>query len=78
MNNINETKKIIPYKTSTGLEIGKFYERKEIGCCSRDMDLIQFAFIKDPLESKFYWGEAMFNAIVVFCFIAIVYLLIVD
>jgi hypothetical protein len=39
--------KITPYRTRTGIEIGKFYEPKQIQEFSRDMELLQESLLTD-------------------------------
>lgn len=43
------THKIPPYKTSAGVEIGKFYTPAPRKVFSRDEERIQRAFLSDPL-----------------------------
>lgn len=75
MNNDSEIKKVIPYRTSTGLEIGKFYEPKDFGERNRDMDIIQLAFIKNPSEDKYDWAVSIFYGAIFVCFLITMYLL---
>lgn len=45
-------KNITPYKTKSGLEIGKHYQPPKVGETNYDMDLIQNAFLSDPHEVR--------------------------
>jgi hypothetical protein len=45
-------KNITPYKTKSGLEIGKHYQPKKNSDTNYDMDLIQNAFLSDPAETR--------------------------
>jgi len=45
-------KNITPYKTKSGLEIGKHYQPPKVGDTNYDMDLIQDAFLSDPYEKR--------------------------
>ena len=47
-----QSRKITPYRTSTGLEIGQFYERRQIIEPFHDMELLQEALLIDPTEMK--------------------------
>ena len=40
-------KKVTPYRTRTGIEIGKFYEPKQVHEFSRDMELLQESLLTD-------------------------------
>lgn len=39
--------KITPYKTKTGIQIGRFYERRQQVEMSYDMELLQVALLND-------------------------------
>ena len=39
--------KVTPYTTSTGIEIGKFYERRQFPEFSVDAELLQSAYLED-------------------------------
>jgi len=41
-----------PYKTKSGLEIGKHYQPPKNSDTNYDMDLIQNAFLSDPYEVR--------------------------
>jgi hypothetical protein len=45
-------KNITPYKTKSGLEIGKHYQPTKTEDTNYDMDLIQHAFLSDPKELR--------------------------
>jgi hypothetical protein len=51
-------KTITPYKTKSGLEIGKHYQPPKNSDTNYDMDLIQNAFLSDPSEIR---RERIFN-----------------
>lgn len=48
-------KKITPYRTSTGIMIGQFYERRQSIEYSPDMELIQVALINDQAFLRRFW-----------------------
>jgi len=48
-------KKITPYRTSTGIMIGQFYERRQPMEHTRDMGLIQVALISDQNFLRKFW-----------------------
>jgi uncharacterized membrane protein len=50
--------KITPYKTRTGIEIGRFYERRQQFNYSYDMELLQLALLN---ESTFLRKEKLKN-----------------
>lgn len=47
--------KITPYRTSTGILIGKFYEEKEPMEYCQDMERIQVALIYEPEFLRKFW-----------------------
>jgi hypothetical protein len=53
-------KNITPYKTKSGLEIGKHYQPPKTEDTNYDMDLIQHAFLSDHKEIR---RERIFNAV---------------
>ena len=53
-------KNITPYKTKSGLEIGKHYQPPKFSDTNYDMDLIQNAFLCDPNAIR---RERIFNAL---------------
>ena len=48
-------KKITPYRTSTGILIGQFYERRQSMEYSPDMELVQIALINDQDFLRRFW-----------------------
>lgn len=48
-------KKITPYRTSTGIMIGQFYERRQSIEYSPDMELVQIALINDQDFLRRFW-----------------------
>ena len=44
--------KVVPYTTSTGLQIGCHYEEKVLYPMSRDMELLQSALLNKPTLSS--------------------------
>jgi len=51
----DKEKKITPYRTSTGIMIGQFYERRQPMEYTRDMGLIQVALISDQNFLRKFW-----------------------
>ena len=47
--------KITPYRTSTGIMIGQFYERRQPIEYSPDMELVQVALINDQSFLRRFW-----------------------
>lgn len=47
-----EKPKITPYRTSTGIQIGQFYERRQVTDHSHDMELLQKALLANPDEIR--------------------------
>ena len=47
--------KITPYRTSTGIMIGQFYERRQPMEYSPDMELVQVALINDQSFLRRFW-----------------------
>ena len=47
--------KITPYRTSTGIMIGQFYERRQSIEYSPDMELVQVALINDQDFLRKFW-----------------------
>jgi hypothetical protein len=64
-------KNITPYKTKSGLEIGKHYQPTKTEDTNYDMDLIQDAFLSDPYEKRrekiFTYLYFAITAIAAFC-----------
>lgn len=59
-------KKITPYRTSTGIMIGQFYERRQPIEYSPDMELIQIALINDQgFLRRFWYKNITYFAIVI-------------
>lgn len=50
-----DEKKITPYRTSTGIMIGQFYERRQPIEYSPDMELVQVALINDQNFLRRFW-----------------------
>lgn len=50
-----DEKKITPYRTSTGIMIGQFYERRQPIEYSPDMELVQVALINDQSFLRRFW-----------------------
>jgi hypothetical protein len=50
-----EQKKITPYRTSTGIMIGQFYERRQSIEYTSDMELIQIALINNQDFLRKFW-----------------------
>ena len=50
-----DEKKITPYRTSTGIMIGQFYERRQPMEYSPDMELVQVALINDQSFLRRFW-----------------------
>ena len=48
-------KKITPYRTSTGIMIGQFYERRQPIEYTPDMELVQAALINDQDFLRKFW-----------------------
>jgi hypothetical protein len=48
-------KKITPYRTSTGIMIGQFYERRQTVEYNPDMELVQIALINDQDFLRRFW-----------------------
>lgn len=44
--------KITPYTTKTGIQIGRFYERRQSQPMSFDMEMIQSAYLNVPLRGE--------------------------
>jgi hypothetical protein len=51
----NPKQKITPYRTSTGIMIGQFYERRQPVEYSPDMELVQVALINDQAFLRRFW-----------------------
>lgn len=64
-------KKITPYTTKTGIQIGRFYERRSDQEMSFDMELIQSAFLDDAtlIRKERIVSIGYFAAVVVTVFI---------
>ena len=50
-----EQNKITPYRTSTGIMIGQFYERRQPIEYTQDMELVQAALINDQAFLRKFW-----------------------
>jgi hypothetical protein len=51
----DKEKKITPYRTSTGIMIGQFYERRQTIEYTPDMELVQIALINDQDFLRRFW-----------------------
>ena len=65
-------KKITPYRTSTGIMIGQFYERRQPIEYTPDMELVQAALINDQAFLRKFWLKNVTYAVSVV--VAIVFL----
>lgn len=50
-----EQNKVTPYRTSTGIMIGQFYERRQPIEYTPDMELVQAALINDQAFLRKFW-----------------------
>ena len=64
--------KITPYRTSTGIMIGQFYERRQPIEYSPDMELVQVALINDQdFLRKFWFKNIVYVASVVIIIVSL-------
>ena len=70
-----EKQKVTPYRTKTGIQIGQYYERKQIWEASYDMELLQEALLidnnilrREKLRNLIY--AATLGFVLFICFVA--------